>query len=99
VAPADTVKALGLGGDVIITQKAPVDDLYDTRYGVGPNGHGSTDFLSSMTRDILVSVNRAFAAANNGKYPDDLSELLPYAVTPAQQAALQKLIQKRAADK
>ena len=99
VAPADTVKALGLGGDVIITQKAPVDVLYDTRFGVGPNGRGSTDFLSSVTRDVLASVNRAFAAANNGRYPDDVSELLPYAVTPAQQAALQKLLQKKAADK
>ena len=99
VAPAETVKALGLGGDVIITQKAAVDDVYDTRYGIGPNGFGSTDFLSSLTRDIMVPINKAFSAANNGKYPEDLSQLLPYAVTPEQQAALQKLIQKRAADK
>jgi len=99
VAPAETVKALGLGGDVIITQKAAVDDLYDTRYGIGPNGFGSTDFLSSLTRDILAPLNRAFSAANNGKYPDDFSQLLPYAVTPEQQTALQKLIQKKAAEK
>ncbi|MCI0744281.1 MAG: sigma-70 family RNA polymerase sigma factor [Verrucomicrobia subdivision 3 bacterium] len=99
VAPAATVKALGMGGDVIITQKAPVDDLYDTRFGIGPNGFGSTDFLSSLTRDVLAPVNQAFAAANNGKFPEDLSQLLPYAVTPEQQAALQKLIQKRATDK
>jgi hypothetical protein len=88
-----------LGGDVIITQKAAVDDLYDTRYGIGPNGFGSTDFLSSLTRDILAPLNRAFSAANNGKYPDDFSQLLPYAVTPEQQTALQKLIQKKAAEK
>jgi RNA polymerase sigma factor (sigma-70 family) len=88
VAPAATVQALGMGGDVIITQRAPVDDIYDTRYGLGPNGYGSTDFLSSLTRDALAQVNRAFAAANNGRYPDDLSQLLPYAATPAQQSAL-----------
>ncbi|MCI0350640.1 MAG: hypothetical protein L0Z53_14545, partial [Acidobacteriales bacterium] len=99
VAPAETVKALGLGGDVIITQRAPVDELYDTRFGIGPNGFGSTDFLSSLTRDILTPVHRAFAAANNGKFPEDTSQLLPYAVTPEQQAALQKMIQKKAADK
>ena len=99
VVPAETVEALGLGGDVIITQRAPVDDIYDTRYGVGPSGFGGTDFTSSATRAILASVNQAYAAANNGKFPDDPSQLLPFAVTPEQQAALQKLIQKKAADK
>ena len=99
VAPAETVSALGMGGDTIITQIAAVDDLFDDRFGVGPNGFGSTDFLSSTTREILGPVNRAFAKANNGRYPVDLSELLPYAVTPEQKAAVQKLIQKQAAAK
>jgi hypothetical protein len=99
IAPAETIRSLGLGGDVVITQKAPVDDIYDKRFGIGPYGFGSTDFLSSLTRDTLASVNQAYSAANNGQFPDDLSELLPYATTPEQQAALQKLMQKKAGEK
>jgi len=98
VVPAETVESLDLGGAVIITQKGPVDDIYDTRYGIGPHTFGGTDFLGS-TRAILATVSQAFAAANNGKLPDDLSQLLPYAVTPEQQTALQKMIQKKAAEK
>jgi hypothetical protein len=30
IAPAKTVQSLGLGGDAIITLKAPVDDVFDT---------------------------------------------------------------------
>jgi hypothetical protein len=99
IAPAETVKALQMGGDMIITQKVPVDDVYDTRFGIGPNGWGSTDFLSSLTRDAMTAVNKAFQAANNGQWPTDVSQLLPYAVTPEQQAAVQKLIQRKALEK
>jgi hypothetical protein len=76
-----------------------VDDVYDTRFGIGPNGWGSTDFLSSLTRDAMTAVNKAFQAANNGQWPTDVSQLLPYAVTPEQQAAVQKLIQRKALEK
>jgi hypothetical protein len=99
IAPASTIKSLRLGGDVVITQKAPVDDVYDTRFGIGPHGFGSTDFLSSLTRDALAPLNQAFSAANNGRFPENLSQLFPYVSTPEQKAALEKLIQKRASEK
>ena len=92
IAPAETVKSLGLGGDVIITQKAPVDEVFDTRYGIGPIGYGSTDFLSRDNANTMNPVWEAFRAAHNGQWPDDDSQLLPYATTPEQQAALQKLM-------
>ena len=88
-----------MGGDLIITQKAAVDDVYDTQFGIGPNGFGSTDFLSSRTREVVDPVFAAFRKANNGEYPEHLSLLRPYVTTPDQQAALEKLILKRAADK
>ena len=99
IAPASTVKNLGLGGDVIITQKDAVDDVYDTRYGIGPHGSGSTDFLSSKTRDTMKPIYEAFRHANNGDNPDDISQLLPYASTAEQKAALEKMIQRRTAQK
>ncbi|HWW01395.1 MAG TPA: sigma-70 family RNA polymerase sigma factor [Candidatus Acidoferrum sp.] len=92
VAPAKTIKSLGLGSDVIITQKSAVDDVFDTRFGIGPHGSGTTDFLSSETGETMNPVWKAFLAANNGRYPDDVSKLLPYATTPEQIGAVQKLI-------
>jgi hypothetical protein len=97
IVPAATVKSLGMGGDVIITQKAPVDDVFDTRYGIGPNGFGSTDFLSPETFEAMKPVFEAFRAAHNGQWQTDFSQLLPYAITPEQQAALQKLMLKKSA--
>ena len=97
IAPAATVKSLGMGGDVIITQKAPVDDVFDTRYGIGPTGSGTTGFLSQEIAPTMNPVWEAFRAAHNGQWPDDTSQLLPYATTPEQQAALQKLMLKKSA--
>lgn len=92
IAPAATVESLGMGGDVVITQKAAVDDVFDTRYGIGPNGSGSTDFLSSETRGVMQPVLNAYRAAHGGQWPDDESDLQPYATSPEQQVALQKLL-------
>ena len=92
IAPANTVLGLGMGGNSIITQKAPVDDIFDTRYGIGPNGFGSAAFLSSVLGDTLAPVNEAYMAAHNGQTSATSVQLLPYATTPEQQAAVQKLI-------
>ena len=92
IAPVATVESLGMGGDMVITQKAAVDDVFDTRYGIGPNGYGSTDFLSSETRGVMQPVFNAYRAAHGGQWPDDDSQLQAYATTPEQQSALQKLI-------
>jgi len=99
IAPASTIKSLGMGGDVIITQKVPVDDVFDTRFGIGPNGYGQTDFLSQETRDTMNPVFDAYRAAHNDQWQIDLSQLLPYATTLEQQAALQKLILRQSATK
>ena len=98
VAPAETIKALGLGGDIVITQRAPLDEVYDQRFGLGLYGVGSTDWLSSSIRDTMAEVNRAFAAANHGEFTADLYQLLPYATTPEQQAALHKLIERKSGE-
>ncbi len=92
IMPSKQIQSLGLGGGFVISQKAPVDDVFDLCYGVGPNGWGSTDFLSKETRSIVEPVIRAFSQAHNGELPDDSSALLAYATTPAQEAAIQKMI-------
>jgi RNA polymerase sigma factor (sigma-70 family) len=78
----------------IITQKTAVDDLLDTRIVIGSSGFGSTDFLQTETVNTLKPVYNAFNSAK-GTFPSDLSQLLPYATTPEQQAAIQKLIEQK----
>jgi len=90
----------GIGGEgPLITEKAAVDELFDRRYGVMTSGYGVTDFLSSEIQDIITPVYQAYNAANNETSHYDPSQLLPYATTPEQQAAVQKLIQQYAAKK
>jgi hypothetical protein len=101
VAPKSTVPSLGVG-DPIITQIAPVDADHDNRNAIGPNGSGSTgglqawDTSSSNPATVLLPALKAYVAANNGLQPMDPSQLAPYATTPEQQAALQKVLQQRA---
>lgn len=85
----------GLGfGDFIISQKAPVDDVFDEHYIIGSDNLGFNSFLDGQT---LQPVFKAFQTANNGQDSTDLSQLLPYATTPEQQAALQKQILRASA--
>jgi hypothetical protein len=85
--------ALGYQGGPTITQKSAVDDVFDFRIFIGADGGlGQTDFLSRDIAETMQPVWAAFRSANNRQFPDDKSELLPYAATPEQQAALEKLM-------
>jgi RNA polymerase sigma factor (sigma-70 family) len=95
VAPTKTIESLGLGNDMIITERSAVDDVFDARYAVGPNGNGMTDFLSREAGKVLNPVWDAYKAAHNGQWPDDISELQPYVNTPEQQVAWQKMMLKQ----
>lgn len=95
IAPASTIRNLGMGGNSIITQKMPVDEVFDQRYGIGSDGFGTTDFLQTTgVYKTMQPVFEAYRAAHNGEWQTDMSQLQPYATTPEQQAALQKLILK-----
>jgi RNA polymerase sigma factor (sigma-70 family) len=89
-----TVPNVGVGSQGIITETAPVDEIFDSRIAVGANGYGTTDFLTTETQDILSSVYKAYLTANNNLPPSDVSQIVPYATTPEQQAAVQKIILK-----
>ena len=94
IAPANAVPGLGMGGNAIITQKAAVDDIFDTRYGIGPSGFGSAGFQTVEDDELLGQIMAAYSAAHNGDSPGGKTgaELLPYATTPQQQAVIQKMI-------
>ena len=93
IVPASAIPNLGFG-DFMITQKTAVDDMFDMRSGIGPNGAGAVDFLTTETQQVMMPIYQAYTAANNGQTFTDLSQLQPYATTSEQQAALQKLIQR-----
>ncbi len=99
ILPAGAVPNVRMGGEWIVTQKGPVDEEYDSRIVLGPNGYGSTDFKSSTVAsradiDLLAPVVKAYAAANNGHEPSDAAQLQPYLSTPEQQAAFQRVAEK-----
>jgi hypothetical protein len=65
-------------------------NYYSSRFQIGPNSISS----STTTEDALHQAIQAFIAANNGQALTDPTQLLPYVQTPAEQAALQKIIQQ-----
>jgi RNA polymerase sigma factor (sigma-70 family) len=95
VVPANTTPNINMGGDWVITQVTAVDEDYDHRFVVGPNGYGSSgagDWNSATSpRTVLRSAMQAYMNANNGLEPSEPSQLSPYVTTPEEQAALQKV--------
>ena len=90
IQPASSMPTMTMGGDWIITQKGPIDADYGAKFVIGPYGMGTTTYDSLATQSTLAPVMNAYVAANSGKQPTDLNQLIPYATTPEQRAALQK---------
>ncbi len=102
ILPAEILRSIKVGGDWVITQKAPVDEDYDSRMGMGPNGWGSSGGSGawSNNNDPLIDAYKSLSAVRNnykaehkGNDSAELSQLQPYLKTPQQQAALEKLMQ------
>ncbi|HXI73038.1 MAG TPA: sigma-70 family RNA polymerase sigma factor [Verrucomicrobiae bacterium] len=91
----------GIGNEgPFVTQKAPVDELLDRRWAIGVWGSACTDFLNSEIQDVMGPVYEAYNAANKGAYSGDgPSDYLPFATTPEQKAAAQKLVEQAAVRK
>jgi hypothetical protein len=106
IAPASQVPNVRMGGDWIVTQRAAVDEEYDTCMVIGAGGYGSTNFKTvASERDFIPDKNildpayKAFLAANGGKDPTDPAQIAPYLTTPEQQAALQRMQERLAKQK
>jgi RNA polymerase sigma factor (sigma-70 family) len=98
VLPARELPNLSFSGDWIISQKAPVDEDYDTRYGIGPNGMGNTGpgsfkapQFDANDAKIVQPAIQAYSAANNGAMPATPAQIEPYLTSPEQRAAYQRL--------
>lgn len=97
ISPSDAVQSMKLGGEWVITLKAPVDAELDAQVAVGQDGFGSTSFGRSEILQALSPALKAYQAANNGKLPESTAQLAPYISTPEQQAAFQKAVEQEKA--
>ena len=98
VLPAKQLTSIHLGGDWIITQSSAPDPEMDNRFGVGPNGYGSTGSFADSTRpnvlDLIGPLLKSYASANSGQTPEDPSQLAAYATTSDQREALANIIRR-----
>jgi hypothetical protein len=76
---------------LVSERPSPLADSDDTYYQVGKDGVDV--ILGSVAEKTLTPAFEAFVAAHNGQKPKDPSQLQPYVKTPAEQAALQNLLQ------
>ena len=86
IAPAVTVKSLGMGGDVIITQKAPVDDVFDTCFGIGPKRSWQHGFFvpgscSTDLNPVMGSIDSRGASNGRSGRMTSSQRGQPYATT------------------
>ncbi|MEO5803510.1 MAG: sigma-70 family RNA polymerase sigma factor [Verrucomicrobiota bacterium] len=95
IVPGKTVPKVGVG-ELIITEKSAVDDILDKRIAIGDNGRGSMQFLDSEIGDLLKPARTAYLGSHGNWTDFEVSKLMPFAKTPEEQAAVQKLIQQRA---
>ncbi len=80
----------------MITGKAsPIDDEDDTHDKITMDGMSIES--GSVAENTLKPALQEFSTAHNGLKPGDPSQLLPYVKTPAEQAALQKLLRNSGA--
>ena len=81
-------------GNWVVAQKSVVDEDYDTRWKIGPNGYTTTTMESDRLFDILKPAMNAYSAANSGQSPKGPFELLPYLQTAEQKNAYDELMKK-----
>ncbi len=74
---------------LVITQRAVVDDVFDRKIMVGLDLLLTVPSYSAYF-PAVAAAKAAFSAANGGQDTTDVSKLLPYAKTPEQQVAVQK---------
>jgi RNA polymerase sigma factor (sigma-70 family) len=96
IVPVTTVPGVGVGSPTVMTERAPVDELLDSRLVIGPYGTASRDWLGIEVDDTLRPVYQAYAQARGGDRSNlNPSDLLSFATTQQQRTAVQKLIEQK----
>ncbi|HLP77123.1 MAG TPA: hypothetical protein VK327_09405, partial [Candidatus Paceibacterota bacterium] len=88
VIPSHDVTNIGQGGEWVIAEIGPADSGYDTRFVIGEQLNGQTDFDA----DLIIPLVKAFTAS--GQKLNDPSQLLPFATTAEQRRVVEEWIQR-----
>lgn len=94
VVPESSLDGIRMSGtEFVITQKEPVDEIFDDRLVIGSHGQGSTDFLGD-SRQLISKIFATYRTANDGALPDlnSLDLLRAYVSTDEERMALEKRI-------
>jgi hypothetical protein len=84
----DGMRFLG-SGRVVLQEKAPVDEDYDTWFGFLENGGWATLGVSRLGKAVNQAMQR-FALANNGQKASTPEQLLPYMPIPIEPMRLKE---------
>jgi hypothetical protein len=98
IVPQSDLPNQKMGGDWVITEKAPIDPALDQSWAIGQNGYGTSSYQTPEMNSAIATltpVMKAYAAANNGSEPSDPSQILPYLTTPEQQTAFNTLMKNK----
>ena len=92
---ADLLQRYEMTQPGVVSEKAsPLADQDDTYYQISRDGVAVT--IGGVAEKALGPALQAYTDAHNGQKPRDPSQLQPYIKTPAEQAALQNLLQNGA---
>jgi hypothetical protein len=92
---ADLLQRYEITQPGVVSEKAsPLADQDDTYYQI--SREGVDVILGSVAEKALGQALQAYTDAHNGEKPKEPSQLQPYVKTPAEQAALQNLLQNAA---
>ncbi len=103
IVPKTTFPGREFAGDLVLTEKSPVDADFDHRWtidgpfsgGVGPYNYQPSESQMELQtlKTSLEPALKAYSAANGGKEPHDPYQLQPYVSDSTQSSALQRFIQ------
>ena len=65
------------GERLILCEKATVDDYFDTTMFIGSGGYSCIAETSKFQEEVQAAIE-TYSAANNGRFPTDPSQLVPY---------------------
>jgi RNA polymerase sigma factor (sigma-70 family) len=77
-------------GEWAVSEKSVVDPDYDRLWKIGPQGYRNDNPRHEELAAAMRELMRAYQAANPGRTPKAITDLLPFVKTPEQQAAFRE---------
>jgi type II secretory pathway pseudopilin PulG len=99
----ETFPGRELATDWLLTEKSPIDPDFDWRWTVGPSSasvgayqYSEENEIEALRETVVTPVLKAYMAANDGKQPQDLRDLMAYASGWEQTMQLRRFLEMTA---